>query len=536
MLRIDHFSSTQRNVLSNIRHYLDIQGVRDAFLDRLAVQGYCFGFSLCRAAMRIAGKLEWWDKALLLIANWDGNVNSLNNQYILPKTSQLISLKEIFERVIPYIVFNQGSNNTYPHLPLRQNNFLMPGHFFEMLDQQEKILKVKENFKIGGHFSQQDIFHILNDKNTQELIQDNLCLIHQYEPSHTYELGYTKGMWSLYCSNFENGYPRYCFAADPLSFEIIKKDRDLIIELACVRDRKESPFSYYYQELMKYPVRLLQGNSLVALAWESPQLLRDLLGYLKPEEYSLINCNQFDGKAYPIHFLVSQNTQDATETITPLCKAGADVNVFSFGGHTPLMLAVDGNNAAAIEVLNKNGADPNLVSRNASLQTALMMAASKSDESVMTALLNNKNINLQLCVPAKVFHLIEDKLKPAFENYCRKYPGNTPYFTALHYAVFLGKEEAANLLLRAMKDVSIETLNELYDLAYILEHKNLVSLIHHHLNLKLNLKRKVESDDEVPRKKAKYSHSFFNENKKEDYEAVEISGVRNNSHLSLLGV
>src|SRR3990167_5831516 len=39
--------------------------------DLLMDDGFCFCFSVCHGAMRIEGKLPWWDEALDKILNWD---------------------------------------------------------------------------------------------------------------------------------------------------------------------------------------------------------------------------------------------------------------------------------------------------------------------------------------------------------------------------------------------------------------------------------------------------------------------------------
>src|SRR5580658_5821232 len=64
--------------------------------------GYCFGFSLCHAGMNITGKLAWWEHAQVKMHNWDGKENSLDNEFILPNSTEgkPTSLRKLFERGI----------------------------------------------------------------------------------------------------------------------------------------------------------------------------------------------------------------------------------------------------------------------------------------------------------------------------------------------------------------------------------------------------------------------------------------------------
>src|SRR5690349_13981343 len=97
--------------------------------------GYCFSFSICRAAMRRAGMLNWWEAALEEISAWDdySNYLSLQKQIKLPDMDLPVTLESIMDRVANYIVFNHGSNEAYPHIDLEQRSFLQPGGPFELL-------------------------------------------------------------------------------------------------------------------------------------------------------------------------------------------------------------------------------------------------------------------------------------------------------------------------------------------------------------------------------------------------------------------
>lgn len=528
MLRSYTVPKNQGSLYPLFKLYLRRTGKSNPALEKLLGDGVCFGSAVCRAAMRISGKLHWWNSAISAIASWDGQIESLNQPHLLPGSSQVVLLDNIFERVLHYLAFNHADYYLYPEIRPSHYNFLLPDGFFEMLDASGKLLKVKKHYKIGGYFSCDDLVNILNDLATQKLIQNNICLVHGYSPAHTRELGYANGLWSLSCANNPNGDANYYYNVYTLSEEIIKIHKSIIIELACVNEEKGEPFSYYYNVLIKTRAKeLLQEDAVIHLSAMAPDVFVMMMKTLKPQEYQLINCEQVSHKGrYPIHYAMYHLESEITKI---LCEARANLNVIDSRGHTPLMAAVQGNNIHAIGVLNSFDADPNVLSSQEIGMTALMIAAAKGNENVIKELLNNKNMNVHLHAPAPVSRLIHQELQPAFENYCKKYPGNIPYFTALHYAVFANQEEAIPILLQAMGNIKVETLNDLWELSSLLGFKNIRDIIDHELKLKLNLtnvvKRNAESDNnERPLKKAKHSHHVLfkpNERDAEVHAAVE---------------
>src|SRR5579862_7989638 len=75
--------------------------------------GHCYGFAICHGAMDAEGKLDWWEDVLNALANWDKKKESLQKQVLLPsanKKAQNYTLQQLFDRVLNYVVYNQGTS------------------------------------------------------------------------------------------------------------------------------------------------------------------------------------------------------------------------------------------------------------------------------------------------------------------------------------------------------------------------------------------------------------------------------------------
>ena len=89
--------------------------------------GHCFGLSVIHGAMDHIKKMNWWEEALVTIANWDGTAAALDHEVKLQgaeenaywqtkkereKNKNLdkskVKLKYIFERVLYYILSHQA--------------------------------------------------------------------------------------------------------------------------------------------------------------------------------------------------------------------------------------------------------------------------------------------------------------------------------------------------------------------------------------------------------------------------------------------
>jgi ankyrin repeat protein len=114
------------------------------------------------------------------------------------------------------------------------------------------------------------------------------------------------------------------------------------------------------------------------------------------------------------------------EKLAEILPRGADVNVRSENGYTPLMFASIYNNADAVKFLIESGADPN--ARNADGNTPLLMAARTYDAKVIEA-------------------LVEGGADPRAEDAC----GNSP-LEILDHISLESSYEAGHILLNAIAE------------------------------------------------------------------------------------
>ena len=117
-------------IKKQLHKYILSQHISGTWADLLD-EGQCYFFSLGRSAMRITGKLAWWEACLNAILAWDGQLASLDKTILLPGALGPVTLKSLFERVIHYLILNNGSDFTDFNLLRAQATFLLPnGPFF----------------------------------------------------------------------------------------------------------------------------------------------------------------------------------------------------------------------------------------------------------------------------------------------------------------------------------------------------------------------------------------------------------------------
>lgn len=165
-------------------------------------QGFCYGFSICYATMRLLGKLNWWQAALIKLATWDENLKSLNKKANLPDALDPDeTLGQVFERILNYIVFNQvcEDRKSYKNIKLddiRQTEFLLPENkYFEVLSHDKTIKHIKSRACVSGFFSADQLSDLLCEKQ----LSNNIVLLHN--TWHTMCIAYQKPYWLLYDPN-----------------------------------------------------------------------------------------------------------------------------------------------------------------------------------------------------------------------------------------------------------------------------------------------------------------------------------------------
>lgn len=196
--------SGQVQVTKILAKYLDSLNLTDNkdLSKKLDEGGFCVGFSICHATMDMLGDGDWWEHALIEIANWNEAPAGLSKKISLPgaREKEPVELQKIMERVINYVVYNQASTKKLGDFVisgLNQDNILEPNAgYFEVVD--EGIQGIKDRRMIAGNFSKERIGKLLDEKN----IEGNICIIHG--SGHAIRVGYQNNKWIIYDPNYDH--------------------------------------------------------------------------------------------------------------------------------------------------------------------------------------------------------------------------------------------------------------------------------------------------------------------------------------------
>jgi ankyrin repeat protein len=118
----------------------------------------------------------------------------------------------------------------------------------------------------------------------------------------------------------------------------------------------------------------------------------DMVDYLLSQAPS-VNA-QSEGGQTALALSISPKEEESALVVEKLLAAGADVNLASGGGNTPLMEAAYQGNKAVLQLVLKAGADVNAV--NKFNETALFSALVGGDEPEIVSLLLKAGINKEL--------------------------------------------------------------------------------------------------------------------------------------------
>ncbi|ASQ45128.1 hypothetical protein [Legionella clemsonensis] len=248
----------------------------------LPPKGVCFGLSVCRSAMRISGKLAWWDAAIDQILLWNGQKSSLSEGIILPEANspQSVPLEMLFERVINYLVFN---HTIYKPLPLSQYHLLMPGKLFGLVDSNNELHQIQESHRIAGRFFSKDLIRIFEDVNTIEAIKNSICIITNM--SHACELGWLNGRWYFYDPEYSKGTHRFFETSKELVEEIFARlGKDVCIQLASLTKLKNKPFQTFNELVIQHTKRLTSQDGFLTIAKCHTSLIPQLLENLSQDK------------------------------------------------------------------------------------------------------------------------------------------------------------------------------------------------------------------------------------------------------------
>jgi hypothetical protein len=267
-----------------------------ALSDDLNKIGFCFGFSLCRAAMSVAGKRIWWQNALFAIASWDGDKEKLKTPIVLPNSdsNEPVELREIFKKVLNYIIGNFGQRlASYKDFHLRgmnQENILDEKlQLFEVLKGKE-VLKVQQHVKVAGNFTTEQLKALIRESDVEE----NIVLFHCAD--HTIQFNLAGGRFEVYDSLREDKNLETFESKEDAIKEVMrlmqiegferKGEVALAYEIATLKKGAEKLALPMYEEMMeKNPVDLLKGFGLIILAKECPNDLSRILNNAKKSNH-----------------------------------------------------------------------------------------------------------------------------------------------------------------------------------------------------------------------------------------------------------
>lgn len=266
---------TQTLVMNKLIKFLELSHSDENKIIRneLLEKGFCFGFSLCYAAMNLIGKLDWWQAALNAVANWNETKRDLYHHIKLPNsdTSKRIQLKTIFIRVLNYIVAHQAcysDSSIYCYMPeyLNQKSLLDPKMGLFELCYQGKIKTISKRSSIAGYFTKSNLEKII----TPDILTNTICLVSSLD--HTVCIAYLDSFWLIYNANYDHQMPeihkRYKCRRDLINELVRILNHTLSMIVAAIDDTYIPSFNKF---MRGNAISLLQKTGLHIIASENEE-------------------------------------------------------------------------------------------------------------------------------------------------------------------------------------------------------------------------------------------------------------------------
>jgi len=98
--------SDQGVIIENLEKFLQLTTKPSHELLTAIRRGLCRGLSITNGVMRVIGKREWWQNALVEFANWDGHPKSLEETIIIPglQSKTPINKKQLFNIIFHFVL------------------------------------------------------------------------------------------------------------------------------------------------------------------------------------------------------------------------------------------------------------------------------------------------------------------------------------------------------------------------------------------------------------------------------------------------
>lgn len=255
------------------------------------LDGKCHGFVLGRSAMRRFLYLQYWDKLRRVVSNWDGYQENLDEIITLPQQKSPATRREIFNRLIQFIVYAQADSSLSPHGNQSQLLDSNSGQF-EFLENG-KIYTIRQRCATAGHFTTTKLASLFSTTFLRRIKQISkekfIFCISSSEHIIEVEIPIQYGSWLVYDPNYDDkdtkGLSHKIFSlVTAWVDEIIKiLGNDIILELLYFDERENAP----KKDLEIFPDLplhdLLQGYGFHVIARFAPQQLSRLLVQAKSD-------------------------------------------------------------------------------------------------------------------------------------------------------------------------------------------------------------------------------------------------------------
>ena len=288
---------SQDAILKKLAEFIEVTqsgNESSEILGFLLGDGCCTGFSMCFGSMLLSGNLDWWEAALHSILAWKNNKYELDQLIQLPgaQNNARIPLREIFRRVVNYIISHQKNTNKYikNFYTTSDNKNTDMGADLEILTKHG-LVKPKTYHEIAGYFPSSDLKDLINPA----AIENSVCLISNTK--HTIFCTYQPGMWLIYDPNYDHaGRHIYkCFRnQSEFVTEVIRiLGNSLAFKTAHYTEQPEAFLALSDDYVKNNLMTLIQENGLLKIAEVAPSILTQITNRLFSQNLAKNELDKF---------------------------------------------------------------------------------------------------------------------------------------------------------------------------------------------------------------------------------------------------